>query len=236
MVKCDYCGKEVDLPFTCPYCGGHFCAEHRLPESHNCPNIPKEPFWYFKKEKLVQVKGKIGVCPKCGSSATIMIDYNAETMTFECKNCGYKFTQSKLPPYDYTIPKQIKVEKGKQKLSKPKPIKKIIALLIVIVIIGVFIWKAPVIISSIQNYFIQASYTKIKVVEGQTTVVTFDDNKYFFSYKWGTPPDKFKVATGVLTYKNFPATKGSTYHAFGLEIVVSEVHPDYIILLVKPVS
>ena len=36
MVKCDYCGKEEYMPFRCKYCGGYFCAEHRLPELHNC--------------------------------------------------------------------------------------------------------------------------------------------------------------------------------------------------------
>lgn len=35
-MKCDFCGKEEDLPFTCNYCGGTFCAEHRLPEAHAC--------------------------------------------------------------------------------------------------------------------------------------------------------------------------------------------------------
>ncbi len=39
MVKCDYCGKEVALPFICPYCGGKFCVEHHLPENHNCPGL-----------------------------------------------------------------------------------------------------------------------------------------------------------------------------------------------------
>lgn len=35
-MKCDYCGKEEALPFVCNYCGGTFCSEHRLPESHQC--------------------------------------------------------------------------------------------------------------------------------------------------------------------------------------------------------
>ena len=35
-LKCDFCGRDEDLPFTCNYCGGTFCAEHRLPESHAC--------------------------------------------------------------------------------------------------------------------------------------------------------------------------------------------------------
>jgi Zn-dependent protease len=35
-LKCDFCGKEESLPFVCNYCGGTYCAEHRLPEAHNC--------------------------------------------------------------------------------------------------------------------------------------------------------------------------------------------------------
>ena len=35
-MKCDFCGAEEDLPFTCNYCGGTFCGDHRLPESHAC--------------------------------------------------------------------------------------------------------------------------------------------------------------------------------------------------------
>jgi Zn-dependent protease len=35
-MKCDRCQKEVFLPFGCPYCGGSFCSEHRLPENHDC--------------------------------------------------------------------------------------------------------------------------------------------------------------------------------------------------------
>ena len=41
VAKCEYCGKEVLLPFRCKFCGGYFCEEHRLPENHNCPNLPK---------------------------------------------------------------------------------------------------------------------------------------------------------------------------------------------------
>jgi len=46
-MKCQKCQKETFLPFNCPYCGGHFCSEHRLPENHQCPQIelaraPKE--------------------------------------------------------------------------------------------------------------------------------------------------------------------------------------------------
>jgi Zn-dependent protease len=35
-MNCQKCGLETFLPFQCPYCGGKFCAEHRLPENHSC--------------------------------------------------------------------------------------------------------------------------------------------------------------------------------------------------------
>jgi Zn-dependent protease len=38
-VKCQKCGEETFLPFQCPYCGGQFCAAHRLPENHDCPRM-----------------------------------------------------------------------------------------------------------------------------------------------------------------------------------------------------
>lgn len=47
MVKCDFCGKEDYLPFKCRYCNGYFCAEHRLPENHNCSKAYQAP----KKER-----------------------------------------------------------------------------------------------------------------------------------------------------------------------------------------
>jgi Zn-dependent protease len=35
-LKCEFCGREEALPFVCNYCGGAFCADHRLPEAHQC--------------------------------------------------------------------------------------------------------------------------------------------------------------------------------------------------------
>ncbi len=36
---CDYCGFNDPLPFTCKFCGRSFCYNHRLPESHDCPEL-----------------------------------------------------------------------------------------------------------------------------------------------------------------------------------------------------
>jgi len=49
LAKCDVCGKTVELPYKCHYCGGVFCAEHHLPENHNCQYKPQEPPPYIQE-------------------------------------------------------------------------------------------------------------------------------------------------------------------------------------------
>lgn len=44
MDKCNKCGEEVLLPFSCSYCQNYFCITHRLPESHNCTRLPARSF------------------------------------------------------------------------------------------------------------------------------------------------------------------------------------------------
>ncbi|WP_248515044.1 rhomboid family intramembrane serine protease [Salinarchaeum laminariae] len=39
MAECDACGKSENMPYECKRCGGQFCTEHRLPESHDCPGL-----------------------------------------------------------------------------------------------------------------------------------------------------------------------------------------------------
>lgn len=39
MAICRECGEFVGLPFICGYCGGSYCTQHRIPESHNCPGL-----------------------------------------------------------------------------------------------------------------------------------------------------------------------------------------------------
>ena len=47
MVKCEYCGEEIEgLPFKCKYCGGLFCVRHHLPENHECPGLHKAKSLY----------------------------------------------------------------------------------------------------------------------------------------------------------------------------------------------
>ncbi|MEM4693807.1 MAG: AN1-type zinc finger domain-containing protein [Nitrososphaerota archaeon] len=57
-MKCAVCGKEELLPFKCKYCGEYFCAEHRLPEIHNCPGIHAAASPYEKEMKEIKARIK----------------------------------------------------------------------------------------------------------------------------------------------------------------------------------
>lgn len=52
VLKCQLCKRDVVLPFRCNYCGQLFCDDHRLPEQHLCPNLPKRG-WKQKPTKYV---------------------------------------------------------------------------------------------------------------------------------------------------------------------------------------
>ncbi|WP_435126737.1 rhomboid family intramembrane serine protease [Halobaculum sp. D14] len=39
MAECDECGAYENMPYQCRRCGRTFCAEHRLPENHDCPGL-----------------------------------------------------------------------------------------------------------------------------------------------------------------------------------------------------
>lgn len=39
MTRCDKCGAEVALPFTCQHCGGKYCSVCRLPPNHECTGL-----------------------------------------------------------------------------------------------------------------------------------------------------------------------------------------------------
>lgn len=39
MTRCEYCGDECMIPFTCQHCRGSFCPKCRLPPAHECSGI-----------------------------------------------------------------------------------------------------------------------------------------------------------------------------------------------------
>ncbi|MDZ7689306.1 MAG: rhomboid family intramembrane serine protease [Halobacteriales archaeon] len=65
MQRCEECGKEISMPYTCSFCGEKYCSEHRLPENHSCDGLSS-----YKKD--VRQKGKVydGPSPSTGARST----------------------------------------------------------------------------------------------------------------------------------------------------------------------
>jgi len=57
-MECQKCQREVFLPFRCPYCGGYFCSEHRLPENHECPQMERARAPKEEKRTIIVQKQK----------------------------------------------------------------------------------------------------------------------------------------------------------------------------------
>lgn len=42
LTNCYQCGEKASFPYTCNYCNGKFCSDHRLPEKHLCPALRRK--------------------------------------------------------------------------------------------------------------------------------------------------------------------------------------------------
>lgn len=72
FMRCEYCGKNVELPFQCGFCQGYFCIDHRLPENHKCQHAPpRKPLGSYQTRMAYledQEKRARAVKPKCALS------------------------------------------------------------------------------------------------------------------------------------------------------------------------
>ena len=123
--------------------------------------------------------------------------------------------------------------------SEAKKSNRLIAVAIVMLLIGVAIgvavgWS----IGQSQSRAVQSEYTRVQVFSGSLAHATLNNYTYTFLYKWwGTYDPQKPIEIDVQgVEKTLPATQGQTYDILGIEVVVSEVHDDFIILLVKPLS
>jgi hypothetical protein len=122
--------------------------------------------------------------------------------------------------------------------SEAKKSNRLIAVAIVMLLIGAAIgaaigWS----IGQSQSQAVQSEYTRVTVLKDDTTNLKLLGYYFYFSYKQtltGYDPQKpIEIEVRGLDY-TLPPTQGSRYNIAGIEVVVSEVHDDYIILLVKP--
>jgi len=113
---------------------------------------------------------------------------------------------------------------------------RLVAVAIVMLLIGVAIgvavgWS----IGQSRSQAVQSEL--VTVMKGSSTSLKLRGYDYYFYYKQtitGYDPQKpIEIDVQGLQY-TLPATQGSRYNVAGIEVVISEVHDDYIILLVKP--
>lgn len=102
IVKCHYCGKEVYLPFKCPYCGHYFCSEHRLPENHACPEIwrAKAPKKEVAKRTMQESTYSYPVTYQTQVSRTKMISFSLTEIKHIAVGVLLVFTVG-MSPYFY---------------------------------------------------------------------------------------------------------------------------------------
>ncbi|UCB60720.1 MAG: hypothetical protein JSW72_01265 [Candidatus Bathyarchaeota archaeon] len=78
-MKCTQCSTDTYMPFKCPYCNQYFCAEHRLPENHSCPE-----YWRARapKERPTRTFRPVGTEPTYDYTVTMMPQKLGRVITF----------------------------------------------------------------------------------------------------------------------------------------------------------
>jgi len=240
--------------YQCRYCERWFCKKHLKPEvsvfsptqvtikdsawknfiEKEWKNKDGHPDYVYTREKMKELEAKEDIsktrrrvgssptetsvnCPQCGSKRLMTTASGIQYDALECSDCKFKWKRFH----------EAFADKAKQK--RRIPLKKIATLLAFIAIIIVIVFNGPI-YSAFQNFMQPSPYTKVTAVRFQVAEVEFDDNKYQFVYG----STYIMVITPLSEFRFYDVVEGVVYSFPGIEIVVSEVHSDYIVLLVKP--
>jgi hypothetical protein len=116
------------------------------------------------------------------------------------------------------------------------PFGKVVGALLVVIVMGALLWYGPAIISYVKDYSAQSSFTKLTLMNSpHSTKVQFGGIDYDFSYSVQNDQGYLGVEDSLLETKLYTnPTNGSDYKDIGIEIQVSEVYSDHIVVLVKP--
>jgi len=126
-MKCALCKKEAYLPYLCSYCGQYFCDDHRLPEQHMCPGLPKRDWESRRRIKIrssvrTHARKKDSIKPqKAPSPTTRPIKGKTILLLIIIGISGLLYIQSKPSMYDlqkYTEKIGEAIEKGYQELME----------------------------------------------------------------------------------------------------------------------
>jgi hypothetical protein len=126
-------------------------------------------------------------------------------------------------------------------VSRKSVVVGLIIVLIIGVAIGYFLQNGTLNFSTSSPSNPFSGYTKVTLVVSQPNSVQFGDNVYGLGYAGpAMNPITQKqdiqfsvVPQGIVGFKTYDAIQGATYNDLGLQIVVGEVHSDYLVLYIK---
>ncbi len=112
-----------------------------------------------------------------------------------------------------------------------------ILVVVLVLAVAVLAWQAPAISSFLEGVNSSNSdYTTLSLVAGVSQTYRNGADSYTFSYKLSASDNTnlFYVARNVEATRSYPAVAGAVYSELGVEMKVSSVTSELMVLLVKP--
>jgi hypothetical protein len=117
-------------------------------------------------------------------------------------------------------------------------IEKLMVLVLGVAVFGILVWQAPAIISFFESVDTSDSeYTQLSLVSGISQTYQHKNNTFVFSYKLSSTDSSnlvYVTQNAIEQSRSFPAVAGTTYSTLGLEIKISSVTQELLVLLIKP--
>lgn len=193
MPQCEHCGKEVDFPFRCNFCGHYYCIEHRLPENHNCYGAPpRTPLGSYQTKRMyatINVE-KTQIIPKYATKESgkpktktygNIYGYHFEVPVEVYSDERYRMKLDKAKTLDEVehIIDEYYYEHSEEKVERLKtekhfPAKKIAALILLGILIVSVIFYAPTILHYFWNPSEKESGDQTTTTPKYTTSIYFE--------------------------------------------------------------
>ncbi len=132
----------------------------------------------------------------------------------------------------YSPPKRGALPK---KAAFPSPKTMVVIIVVLVLAVAVIAWQAP----AISQFFEEtgsSEYTTLSLVAGVSQTYRNGADSYTFSYKLSAADttDLFYMTRNAEASRSYPAVAGAIYSDLGVEMKVSSVTSELLVLLVKP--
>ncbi len=120
--------------------------------------------------------------------------------------------------------------------SKSSPIGWIAVVVLIVLIVGLLVWQGSALTGIFKNNGSDSGYSQLNLVHGIAVKYESGNDSFVFSYRLN-PSDEtglFYLSKNVEQSRSYPAVPGAVYRDLGLEIKISSVTMDLLVLQVKP--